>query len=1162
MVTLDPKIRRRLESEVIKARDYAEEGARKAVRELAVDQKEAWSTMTPEQRMLRNRLRAHGRQLGDRRDQAKGTQTIERLVTECAYEHWHRMLFARFLAENDLLVEPETKVAISLEECRELARERGLDWLTLASDFAVRMLSQIFRADDPVLEVTLPPETRQKLEKILEDLPRDVFIADDSLGWVYQFWQTAEKDRVNKSENKIGADELPAVTQLFTEDYMVLFLLHNTLGAWWAGKYLAGNPELARNTRSEEELRVACGLPGIEWIYLRFVRSDDDVWRPAAGTFEGWPKTASEITLLDPCMGSGHFLVFALPILVAFRMSEEGLSCEDAVYAVLRDNLFGLEIDPRCTQIAAFNLALAAWRMAGYQSLPLPQLACSGLSLGVSKSEWLKLAERVAAVTALPPKRDLFGGEDNLFSARIKDGFEHLYDLFAKAPWIGSLLNPRAMGGDMFAAGFKEMEPLLASILSSTGDDEMAEAAVAAQGMAKAAELLGRKFTLVATNVPYLGRGKQDEVLRDYCERMHTKARADLATCFVERCIEFCCLGGSIAIVVLQNGLFLGGYKDFRKRLLEKYEWNFAARLGSRAFETITGEIVKVALIELTIRKANANHMIAALDATDAKTPAGKAEIIMKRTVHWLSQQRQLNHPDSRLIFGEALDGKKFLAEFVESYQGAVTGDLQRFTMFYWEIENLWNVWEPFRTSIEAPNRDNGLMVAIRWEGGNGELEEYARISRTQLHDMHESGQRAWGEVGVAINRMRGLHGAIYRGMKFDNNVAVLVPREKEWLLPILCFCNSADFGSAVRKLDQTLKVTNQTFRKVPFDLDYWEQVATEQFPHGLPKPLSDDPTQWLFDGHPYGAEQPLQVAVARLLGYQWPRQTGSELPDCPALKSDGLGQHADEDGIVCLTPLRGEASAADRLRALLADAFGGEWSAAKQNELLADAGFVGKSLEDWLRDGFFEKHCEVFQQRPFIWHVWDGLRNGFSALVNYHKLAAPNGEGRRTLEKLLYTYLGDWIDRQRADQKNDVEGADARVAAAEHLKRELEKILHGESPYDIFVRWKPLHAQSVGWEPDINDGVRINIRPFMTARPLSARAKNACILRVAPKNIKWDKDRGKEPYRDKEDFPWFWGWDGETNDFAGGKAFDGNRWNDLHYSHTFKQAARKRKRG
>ena len=93
------------------------------------------------------------------------------LTQECAYEHWHRMLFARFLAESDLLIEPESGMAISLDECRELAREKNMDWLQLASQYAVRMLPQIFRSGDPVLELSPPPETRQELEGLLKSSP-------------------------------------------------------------------------------------------------------------------------------------------------------------------------------------------------------------------------------------------------------------------------------------------------------------------------------------------------------------------------------------------------------------------------------------------------------------------------------------------------------------------------------------------------------------------------------------------------------------------------------------------------------------------------------------------------------------------------------------------------------------------------------------------------------------------------------------------------------------------------------------------------------------------------------------------------------------------------------------------------------------------------------
>ncbi|MGD7654089.1 MAG: SAM-dependent DNA methyltransferase, partial [Verrucomicrobiales bacterium] len=206
------------------------------------------------------------------------------------------------------------------------------------------------------------------------------------------------------------------------------------------------------------------------------------------------------------------------------------------------------------------------------------------------------------------------------------------------------------------------------------------------------------------------------------------------------------------------------------------------------------------------------------------------------------------------------------------------------------------------------------------------------------------------------------------------------------------------------------------------------------------------------------------------------------------------------------------------------------------------------------LQDEFFEQHCKLFHHRPFIWHIWDGRPDGFHALVNYHKLAAADGAGHKLLENLTYAYLGDWIRRQQDDANNGVPGAEDRLLAAEFLQQELKHILHGEPPYDLFVRWKPLHEQPIGWHPDLNDGVRLNIRPFLQARDV--KKKDSGILRWKP-NIKWTKDRGTEPQRPKADFPWFWTWDEKSQDFKGSAKFDGCRWNELHYSNETKQAAR-----
>jgi hypothetical protein len=397
-----------------------------------------------------------------------------------------------------------------------------------------------------------------------------------------------------------------------------------------------------------------------------------------------------------------------------------------------------------------------------------------------------------------------------------------------------------------------------------------------------------------------------------------------------------------------------------------------------------------------------------------------------------------------------------------------------------------------------------------------------------------------------------------YTQSAFDNNTAVFVPNNENELPAVWCYCSSSEYNEAVRQLDQKMSVTSATLAKVPFDLDHWTKVAEEKYPNGLPKPYTDDPTQWIFHGHPCGSviwdeeqkwtahgplrsdDSVLHVAVARLLGYRWPAEldTNMELADEQrewVNRCETLNGYADDDGIVCIPPVRGEASASDQLLNLLAAAYNQNGDDAWSNDTLAvllkNADHAGKSLETWLREKFFTQHCKLFQHRPFIWHIWDGLRDGFAAIVNYHKLDA------KLLETLIYTYLGDWIRTQKDAIVNGIDGAQERLAAAEALKKKLELILKGEAPYDIFVRWKPLEKQPIGWNPDLNDGVRLNIRPFLTVPDVGKRG--AGVLRDKP-NINWNKDRGK----DVESAPWY-------------HVFNSDRINDHHLTLAEKRAAR-----
>ena len=1155
--------RRLLETAVKQARKIAAGGARKSLEALAVHEPDPYPHMDAAQRGLRLKLLAQAKQLGDGDSHTKrGTYEIRHLVEKLAYDQWHRILFARYLLENDLLISPEHGVPVSLDDCEELAPSLGLkDAWAVAARFAAVELPEIFRADDPAGAVELPVEDRKPLIALVTGLPVDVFTAGDSLGWCYQFWQADKKDEVNLAGNKIGADELPSVTQLFTEDYMVDFLLDNTLGAWHAARCAAisNHKFQISNCPTEEDARAAVALPGCEWKYLRFLKEEPTDpseapssstihdpqsmigWRPAAGTFSGWPTAARQLKCLDPCMGSGHFVVAMFECLVALRMAEEGLDEPTAVAAVIRDNLFGLEIDPRCTQIAAFNLALAAWRRVGHCRLPAMNLACSGLAPNASKDDWLALTALLHGDSPLAGDFDLLGpqGQPMLLDARLAAGMSQLYDLFQKAPVLGSLINPRAAESDLLIAPFHALQPLLEQALArETKNDTAHEMAVTARGLAKAAEILAGQFTLVATNVPYLGRPKQDQVLMDFCDSVHPEGKADLATCFVERCMSACSTGGSIALVTPQAWHFLGTYKSLRRTLLKEQTFDFVARLGPKGFQTPMWDF-NVMLVGMSKIHPVGAASFFGLDVASSNDPALKAECLLGDPVVQVEQFSQINNPDSRIRFGGFQAGA-LLSEIAQGLHGQGSFDDPAYVFSFWELNQLIEGWVFQQTTGSKQGYFSGLTNVFRWENGEGMLAEMMRIKAEAGYTTGKwrAGIAAWGKSGIAVSGMGKFVVNIYGQQSFDTNVAVILPANPRHLLPIWCFLSGEGFQTSVRELDQNLKVSCNTYVKVPFDLVHWQKVAAEKYPDGLPKPFSSDPTQWLFNGHPAGSDQPLHVAVARLLGYQWPRQTGSSFPDCPALPPDGLETLADADGIVCLSATKGEAPAAERLRALLAQALG----KLDLPALLATAGPKGskaESLDDWLRDEFFEQHCTLFHHRPFIWHVWDGHKSGFSALVNYHQLTHAK------LENLTYAYLGDWIRRQQAAVDAGESGSDARLQAAKHLQARLKLILEGEPPYDLFVRWKPLSKQAIGWHPDLNDGVRMNIRPFMAA-DIPGGKKGAGLLRAKP-NIKWEKDRGKEPQRDKAEFPWFWQ----------GSTFTGDRVNDVHLTLEMKKGAR-----
>ena len=384
--------------------------------------------------------------------------------------------------------------------------------------------------------------------------------------------------------------------------------------------------------------------------------------------------------------------------------------------------------------------------------------------------------------------------------------------------------------------------------------------AVTAQGLCQGGRNLAGHFTLVATNVPYLARGKQNDFLKDYCKRVHDDAKGDLATCFVERCLSFCRSNGTTALVTPQNWYFLGTYRKFRQTLLRTASWNAVVKLGPSAFHDMNFWAATTAMSIVSHGVPCIEEGIHGWDVSQTRDPDAKAAMLMTTSARSALQSSQLDNPDARIAVS-ADQGEQLLQGFANGYAGIQSGDYPRFGRCFWEMSEISNGWSVQLSTVEETGPyTQGREHILLWEGGNGEL--------SRSPSAYIRGHSAFGRRGVLVSQMNKLPVCLYNGELFDNNCAVIVPLAEQMLPAIWSFCSSVTFHDSIRQIDQQVKVTNSTLVKVPFDPSEWRSAAAEKYPHGLPKPFSSDPTQWLFNGHPKGFRPAVACgrgAVARL---------------------------------------------------------------------------------------------------------------------------------------------------------------------------------------------------------------------------------------------------------------------------------------------------------
>ncbi len=520
-----------------------------------------------------------------------------------------------------------------------------------------RVMPFLFERIDDETELLLLPEnllrTDSIVAKLVEQVPEEDWQEIEVIGWLYQFYISEKKDQV--IGKVVKSEDIPAATQLFTPNWIVQYLVQNSVGRLW----LLANPTSALATEWPYYIRPAEQTPEVqaqldELIQTR-VREDGETLNPET------------ITVLDPACGSGHILVVAYDVLKAIYL-ERGYQPRSIPRLILEKNLYGLDIDDRAAQLAAFALVMKARADDRRLFNEPPKLNLFSLQ----ESKGLDADELQRSLAAYGIER-----------ASIKP----LLELFQHAKTFGSLIQiPEALAHQL-AAMATGLEKALAA-----GDLYAQQAAKDLMPLVWQALLLGMRFDSVVANPPYMGGKGMAPSLKQYAVNKFKRCRPDLYAMFVERGATFLKNGsGALAFVTMHSWMFLPSFEEFRLNLLNTGTLTSMVHLGARAFNEIPGEVVQsTAFAYIGVRARG--YLTSFVDATGGEEGAKQQAILRSagNTLFAYQEKFQIipGSPIAYWVKTELADafGQEKLGDFAEIKAGIGTSDNDKFLRLWHEV--------------------------------------------------------------------------------------------------------------------------------------------------------------------------------------------------------------------------------------------------------------------------------------------------------------------------------------------------------------------------------------------------------------------------------------------------------------------------------------------
>jgi type II restriction/modification system DNA methylase subunit YeeA len=540
----------------------------------------------------------------------------------------------------------------------------------------------LFEKIDDETELLLPDNLLNSdslMRKLVGEIEEEDWKEVEIIGWLYQFYISEKKDEV--IGKVVASEDIPAATQLFTPNWIVKYLVQNTLGRQWLATY----PQSALRQQMQYYIEPAEQTPEVQ---------------EQLNAITPTSLNPEELTFLDPACGSGHILVEAYELFKAIYQ-ERGYRAKDIPALILQKNLFGMEIDDRAAQLAAFALMMKARAddRRIFDGEAKPNIVAFEDSQGMNANE-------IAYALNAPINKDDIPNEylfeeiqeekDGLFSKKALAEKGHvsqgdiaaLLELFENAKTFGSLIQipPK------LATKLPEIEKRLDDVLTN-GDLTHASVHVL-KPILQQARLLARNYDAVVANPPYMGIRSMNSTLKTLALAQYADSKSDLYSIFIERNLVFCKPKCHVAMVTMQGWMFLSSHEELRRKLLNDHTFISLLHLGPRAFSEISGEVVQACAFVINLQHLS-NIKPVFFDLVAGDDLEKQHNLMARKGINCHAKQSEFSditgspiaywaHSTFRKLFAESPK----IEEFAKPRQGLATANNAAFLRYWWEVSH------------------------------------------------------------------------------------------------------------------------------------------------------------------------------------------------------------------------------------------------------------------------------------------------------------------------------------------------------------------------------------------------------------------------------------------------------------------------------------------